>query len=1410
MVAEMFQNGGIDVLVVPECKGKEDDHRRKLNALELKAAFSMRKRSKMSCPGGGVCIIARQDARMELKEMNSSGLLWVVVTPKGRHPVNIIGAYIPTHKSPLTLDNPRIRDQLMYAHAAMVRKAEASGVSTWVAAGDYNFSVGQPKGWGRAASINPKRRDSARDIAVAWANRIGAKTSVGCDGNVAVHTCLVPNAESAVPMSGCSEPDIIWHRSTLAARPLPLTQYPRASGDPEGHRHRMIGVEITVPPPREAQPRRAREAGKPRIQPPEYGDSEAREQWSEDLANRIPHMLEMTSSDVSTEDKMKALVSPLQEVVRDHYTRDRELPRNRVHRLYHGRDVPPAAAVLFEQSRELLQCAKKSSRGAAIYLRSVAHCQRMRGAAIANRHFQATVGRASASLLKSDSAAFHKIMKDGAASGRSPDLIDIPPAKDGTPAPEAFLEAAKELYVETRPDVPALKRKEFWLKHLNKEGNAEMLHSLSREATPEEMAGILFGCGILGNCPPECVRCQKAVAHAEAAKVRPMGRQKKRLRTNKAWGADEIPAEVISWMETYEVEGGETNKGMLAQAFANIYNACLEDGRAPQGFADAMLTPLLKPNKDGSRPDASSFSSYRLISLINIVNKVLMLFLVDRLSHALERCGVFGPEQAGFMFGQATEDAHFWQTHASQRAPKTGEPLYTLWLDLKRAYDNVHQGALGFALSGIGVPEIVVNLIISMISSGSGTLRVNGVTSEPFPLTKGVPQGNPLSCLLFAVFIASLPRYLNDIPELQGHVILGVGQKIQLYADDGACTCRGRDQAELLLHHVRHWATEWGLELNCKAGKTEFSLFGAKSVEDLSPLRPPAHVVVTDPSAANNPDVSRKQHYNYLGAGYDDEDPTWEAAAEAHVKSVWGKYDALRFTSTILSSLPIAQQLQVRETYTPLYLGVFHPLTGPSMREAERKSLNSLEDIFGIRRRHRQRKGRGHSHSSASRLLTYTAMGGDHPMAIALADRFRKLQSYLCHPSRLSSNVLPTCVALFDAMSAEHAAREAAPSTKRQREEWPYNWVSETVTLLRDWTPALPENPFEAVAEWTHEVSYLTRNARSAISYLKLKREKARVLTGEFNVFNSPPQCAGGTKHARFLTGDMGVPDEVLRQPEGIPLSYMGPGLRNPLTLANGGESCYRNLTRALWGSKALHYWPWNPETTEPKPFEVVEEPAEGTYDNWSSSAPCRLCKQADSNNIYHLASICTHAAMAGMRARLRSSMANHAKHLHSELLTVQQAYRGSQKAVDTSTSEDSAGFESSISALANGAFPPAGSHGELEINLYCYRLLLAAPWARRNTAQGHHFAALLGSAFDLATPQHASPRMLRSLALRMCSWGDRWLRRMADAYREALTPAHPPTLVLAAPGGIDAEQPQAPQTGDVRILSAGSASLTA
>jgi hypothetical protein len=62
----------------------------------------------------------------------------------------------------------------------------------------------------------------------------------------------------------------------------------------------------------------------------------------------------------------------------------------------------------------------------------------------------------------------------------------------------------------------------------------------------------------------------------------------------------------------------------------------------------------------------------------------------------------------------------------------------------------------------------------------------NGVMSTPFKVTRGVQQGDPLSCLLFNISIEPLACKLRNSAIIQGFDIPGITNKviINLYAND--------------------------------------------------------------------------------------------------------------------------------------------------------------------------------------------------------------------------------------------------------------------------------------------------------------------------------------------------------------------------------------------------------------------------------------------------------------------------------------------------------------------------------------------------------------------------------------------------------------------------------------------------
>jgi len=76
-------------------------------------------------------------------------------------------------------------------------------------------------------------------------------------------------------------------------------------------------------------------------------------------------------------------------------------------------------------------------------------------------------------------------------------------------------------------------------------------------------------------------------------------------------------------------------------------------------------------------------------------------------------------------------------------------PLQVAYVDLKSAFDSVDRKALWKALRGIGMPQILLNLIEDLHSGTTSRVRLWATVSDSFPTSSGVRQGCILAPALF-------------------------------------------------------------------------------------------------------------------------------------------------------------------------------------------------------------------------------------------------------------------------------------------------------------------------------------------------------------------------------------------------------------------------------------------------------------------------------------------------------------------------------------------------------------------------------------------------------------------------------------------------------------------------------------
>src|SRR5258708_30900969 len=89
-------------------------------------------------------------------------------------------------------------------------------------------------------------------------------------------------------------------------------------------------------------------------------------------------------------------------------------------------------------------------------------------------------------------------------------------------------------------------------------------------------------------------------------------------------------------------------------------------------------------------------------------------------------------------------------------------------LDQEKACDKIRHDYLWRVLEKMNFPTSVILTINSLYTGAETVIILNGEMSKKFPITRGVRQGDPLSCLLFNLAIEPMSHLLRTTNKLSG------------------------------------------------------------------------------------------------------------------------------------------------------------------------------------------------------------------------------------------------------------------------------------------------------------------------------------------------------------------------------------------------------------------------------------------------------------------------------------------------------------------------------------------------------------------------------------------------------------------------------------------------------------------
>ena len=230
----------------------------------------------------------------------------------------------------------------------------------------------------------------------------------------------------------------------------------------------------------------------------------------------------------------------------------------------------------------------------------------------------------------------------------------------------------------------------------------------------------------------------------------------RRATPNKAPGTDDITNGILHQV-----------LDILLPSLHKLFNACLQQGYCPVYFKETITVALRKPGKD----DYTQPKSYRPITLLNTLGKALEAIVAQRLTYLADAYHLLPSRHTGGRKLASTDHTIHLLLQRIHRAWEDGNVASLLLLDVSGAFDNVSRPRLLHDLRKRHINQTLVRWIDSFLIDRSSILKLQEYTAPSAPIQTGIPQGSPLSPILYLFYNTKLIKvYKTENTEAIGYI----------------------------------------------------------------------------------------------------------------------------------------------------------------------------------------------------------------------------------------------------------------------------------------------------------------------------------------------------------------------------------------------------------------------------------------------------------------------------------------------------------------------------------------------------------------------------------------------------------------------------------------------------------------
>ena len=251
-----------------------------------------------------------------------------------------------------------------------------------------------------------------------------------------------------------------------------------------------------------------------------------------------------------------------------------------------------------------------------------------------------------------------------------------------------------------------------------------------------------------------------------------------------------------------------------------LLNDVLMGGCIPKEWKESRVVLV---HKGGSKRE---LKNYRPVAIINVVCKLFMMVLRERINGWVEESGMLGDIQGGFRMGRRTEDNLFMLERMIEMAKVRKDCLFVAFIDMEKAYDRVNRKKLFEVMRGYGVQGILVDVIERIFSGSMVKFELESIMTAWCKSDSGVRQGCPLSPLLFNIYVRELGMKLAQCKQGFKYLMVNrdgvIEEKSQagfLYADDVCIMASNEQLLQTIFDNISGCIKEYGMKINGKKSK---------------------------------------------------------------------------------------------------------------------------------------------------------------------------------------------------------------------------------------------------------------------------------------------------------------------------------------------------------------------------------------------------------------------------------------------------------------------------------------------------------------------------------------------------------------------------------------------------------------